>query len=123
MAGSAIRVKGYKQCARAARKAGKATNKEVRAAFKEVGEPVRADATSKFNLIDARSAAGYRVAVRQRGIAVEQRLKKTTGKRGDYGSMQMRRALIPALHQNEGKIDKAMDHAIDKVADIFDRGA
>jgi hypothetical protein len=123
MAGSAVRVKGYRECARAARRAGNATNKEVRAAFKQVGEPVRADATSKFALIDMRSASGFVVRVRQKGIAVEQRLKKTTGKRGDYGSLQMRRALIPALHENEDEIEKAMDNAIDKVADIFDRGA
>jgi hypothetical protein len=123
MAGSAVRVKGYRECARAARRAGNATNKEVRAAFKQVGEPVRADATRKFSLVDARSAAGFVVRVRAKGIAVEQRIKRKTGKRGDYGSLQMRRALIPALHENESKLEKAMNDAIDNVADIFDRGA
>lgn len=122
MAGSAIRVKGYREASRAARRAGSAVNKEVRAAFREVAEPVRAEATSRFSLVDARSAAGYRIAVRQRGIAVEQRLKKTTGKRGDYGSLQMRRALLPALEANKDELDKEMDKAIDKVADIFGRG-
>ena len=123
MASSAIRVKGYRECARAARRAGSATNREVRAAFRQVAEPVRAEAVSRFSSIDTRSASGYRIAVRQRGVAVEQRLKKTTGRRGDYGSLQMRRALLPALHANEDKIMKGMDEAIEKVADIFDKGA
>lgn len=123
MASSAVRVRGYKECARAARRAGKEVNKEVRAAFKEVAEPVRTEAAQRFSLIDARSAAGFVIRVRQKGIAVEQRIKRTTGKRGDYGALQMRRALLPALASNEDDVMKAMDDAIDKVAEIFDRGA
>lgn len=123
MAASTVRVKGYKELTRAARRAGSATNKEVRAALREVAEPVRAEAAAKFALIDARSAAGFRIAVRARGVAVEQRIGRVTGKRGDYGSLQMRRALIPALAANDDKIDDSMDKALDRIESIFERGA
>jgi hypothetical protein len=122
MASSGVRVKGYRECARAARKAGSAVNKEVRAAFREVAEPVRADATAMFSITDARSAAGFRVAVRARGVAVEQRYGTTTGKHPEFGRKQMR-VLRAALAANQTQVDRSVDKAIEKVADIFDRGA
>jgi predicted Zn-dependent protease with MMP-like domain len=122
MASQTIRVTGYREVARAARRAGKATNTVFRTAMKEVAEPIRDEATSRFSLIDARSAAGYRVAVRQRGVAVEQRIGKKTGKRGDYGALQMRRALLPALASNEDNIVQGLDKALDKIADTFEGG-
>lgn len=123
MADQTVKVKGYREFLRAASRAGKEAKTEVRAAFRDVAEPVRAEATSRFSTVDTRSAQGFRIAVRARGVAVEQRLKKTTGKRGDYGSLQMRRALIPALSANEDKIMKGMEKALDKIADHFEKGA
>ena len=44
-----------------------------------------------------RSAAGFRSRVKGFGrVMVEQRRRKTTGLRGDYGALQMQQALIPA---------------------------
>ncbi len=68
-----------------------------------------------------KSAAGYRVRVRQRGVAVEQSLRKTTGTRSDFGELQMRQALLPALEANEDRVESAMEAAIDTVADHFER--
>lgn len=121
MAASSVKVKGYREFLRAASKAEKETKAVVRTEFKRIAEPVRAEATSRFSTIDSRSAAGFRIAVRQRGVAVEQRIKRTTGKRGDYGSLQMRRALIPSLNANEDKIVRGVEQAIDRIADKLER--
>jgi hypothetical protein len=123
MAASSVKVRGYREFLRAAAKASKETRAVVRTEFGKIAEPVRADATSRMSVIDARSAAGFRVAVRQRGVAVEQRIKRTTGKRGDYGSLQMRRALMPALSANADKIEHGVEKAIDRIADRFEKGA
>lgn len=120
MPGETVRVTGYREFLRACDRAGKDTKREVRSTLKEVGEAVRKSAADRFSQIDARSAAGYRVSVRQRGVFVVQRLRKTTGLRPDYGSLQMKRALLPALKAEEQHTEQAFEHAIDKVADHFD---
>jgi len=117
-----LRVKGYRDFVRACDRAGRETKREVRGTLKEVGEVVRRDAEQRFSGVDARSAAGYRVSVRVTGVFVVQRLRKTTGLRPDYGSLQMRRALIPALEQNRRLVEASLEHAIDRVADHFDEG-
>lgn len=121
MAAQTLRLKGYREFQRAVRRAGKESRTEVRAALREAVEPVRAEAVSRFSLIDARSAAGYRTAVRQRGVAVEQRLRKTTGRHPEYGSLQMRRALLPALASNEELIEQRVEQALDRIANHFER--
>lgn len=115
-------VHGYKPFLKACDHAAKDTKKYVRATFREVGEIVRVQAVELFQPVSEKSASGYRVRVRQRGVSVEQSLRKTTGRRPDYGALQMRRALLPALARKQGEVEEAFEHAIDKVADRFDRG-
>lgn len=116
-----LRVKGYREFMRAAAKAPKDTRKELRAAFREVGETVRADAAQRLDAVSPKSAAGFRTRVRQRGVAVEQSLRKTTGKRPDWGATQMRDALVPALEDKEDETEQAFEDAMDRVADRFEQ--
>ncbi len=123
MASSKVRVSGYKEFMRAVGKAEKSVNKDVRAALRETAEPVRQEATAVFSTTDARSAAGFRVAVRQRGVAVEQRYGRTTGKHPEFGRKQMR-VLRAALAANAEEITRGVEKAIDKIADrIEGKGA
>lgn len=115
-----LRVRGYREFVRACDHAGKTIKREVRSALRDVGDVVRAEAQRLFSSTDARSAAGYRVSVRQRSVAVVQSLRKTTGTRPDYGSLQMRTAFLPALKNREAAVERRMEHAIDVIADNFD---
>ena len=117
---ASIEVKGWKELIRASRQVEPNTRREMRRAFREVGELVRSDAAARFSPIDARSAAGYKVRVRQRGVAVQQSLRKTTGKRPDYGALQMRRALLPALTANEAETEQRIEDALDRVIEIWE---
>lgn len=121
MTNETIRVTGYREVAVAMKLGSKETRKECREALKKVGEIVRADAQQKFSSVDAYSAAGYRVSVRARGVEVDQRRKRVTGKRPDYGKLQMRRALLPALNDNQAKVVQELEKALDRVADIIER--
>ena len=116
-----FRIKGYRELLRACNRAEKETKKEVRDTFRKVGDIVRVGATERFRSIDARSAEGYRTRVRQRGVAVEQSLRRTTGLRPDFGSLQMRDALEPALEAKSDDVEREMEDALDKVADHFER--
>jgi hypothetical protein len=120
MAGT-VRVRGYREFQRAAKNAPKDIKRETRKAFAKVGDLVKDEASQLFDSIDARSAAGYKTRVRQRGVAVEQSLRRTTGKRPDYGSLQMRVALLPALEAKEDELEHEMEEALDTVIDLFAR--
>jgi hypothetical protein len=116
----AVKVRGLKEFLRATAKADKETKKRIRARFREVGEIVRDDAASRFGRYDDKTAGGFRPVVRTRGVTVEQRLKRTTGKRGDFGALQMRRGLIPAVESNTRKIEAEFEKALDELADIVE---
>ena len=118
--GATIEVKGWKELVKASRELPANSRRELRKAFRESGELVRSDAAARFSQIDARSAAGYKVRVRQSGVAVQQSLRKTTGKRPDYGALQMRRALLPALDANEAETMQKLEAALDDVIRIWE---
>ena len=116
-----IRVLGYREFQRAIAAMPREIQKDVREALRAAGEAVRRDAAGKTSSIGSdRSAAGYRTVVRQRGIAVEQSLRKTTGLRGDWGSTQMKKSLIPALHEKEPETELLMEKAMKEVVDFFE---
>ena len=116
-----LAVHGYKEFLKACTVAEPKTRKEVRESLRKVGDVVRQDAVRRFSPISTRSAAGYRTRVRQRGVAVQQSLKKTTGKHPEYGSLQMRKALLPALQRNADEVEREFERAIDRIADDFER--
>jgi hypothetical protein len=122
VAGETLRVDGYRQLMVAFQHADKDSRRELRRTLARAGEHIQRDATARFSRVNARSAAGYRVRVRQRGIAVEQSIRKTTGLHPEYGALQMRTALLPALMENQNETVRALERALDEVADRFDAG-
>lgn len=107
---------------RAYQQADKDSRKELRVALKHVGETVQRDAVRLMSPINSRTAAGYKIRVRQRGVAVEQSLRKTTGAHPEWGSYQMRHALLPALMVNADEVERRVEHALDVVANQFNHG-
>jgi hypothetical protein len=120
--GATLRVDGYRQLMQALARTDKASRKAVRDELRQAGEHVRVEAGGRFVATDSKSAAGYKTRVRQRGVAVEQSLRKTTGLHPEFGALQMRRALVPALEGNEQRTVREMEAALDRVCDRFNAG-
>lgn len=116
MATGTVRVKGLRELRRDFKKVSKDLDKEVRDGLKEAAQPVREEAANLFDRYDAHSAAGYRVSVRQRTVTVQQSRRRTTGNRPDYGALQMRRALIPALASREDEVVEGVDRVLGRLA-------
>jgi hypothetical protein len=116
---STFSVNGYKELVAASRLLVPEERKAVRTAFAGAGELVRADAVPRLAKYSTRSAAGLRVRVRQRGVEVEQSLRKTTGVHPQFGALQMRKALLPALYRKQDEIVAEFDKALDEVSAIF----
>lgn len=110
-----VRVIGLRELQRALRAVSADAAKELRRELKELAEPVREEARRLFAPLSPRSAAGFRVAVRSRGVAVEQRLRRTTGRRPDFGSLQMQRALLPALGAKRGEVERGLEEMLDRL--------
>src|SRR4029077_2844224 len=91
-----LQVKGYTQLMQALAQSDKASRKAVRDELRKAAEHVRLDGATLFAPTDAKSAAGYRTRVRQRGVAVEQSLRKTTGQHPEFSALQVRRASTTA---------------------------
>lgn len=121
--GETLRVEGYRELIVGLAACDVATKREVRKVLRETGTRVQVDAARDVlrekGTPDARTAAGYRVAVRQRGVSVEQSLRRTTGLHPEWGAWQMRHALIPALHDNEAETNRRMELALDVIAARF----
>jgi hypothetical protein len=120
--GATLRVEGYRELLRALQTADREQKREVRQTLRKVGSIVQADATRRLSSKSAHSAAGFKTRVRQGGVAVEQALRKTTGVHPEWGSYQMRHALLPALMSNEDETVRAMEQAMDEMAAHFNSG-
>lgn len=123
MADPGIRVKGYRELVRAANRADKDTKREVKKTFREVGKIVNEewrDLLGKLNPQPTRTIEGLRTVARVRGIAVEERLGRTTGKREDWGKRVKGRGL-EALRVKEDEVVREFEDAMDRVADHFER--
>jgi hypothetical protein len=116
---STVRVRGLRELQSAFRKADKALAKDLRDELKEVGRIVQEEATRRFTPIDPRSAAGYKVRVRGKGVAVEQSKGRTTGLHPQFGVLQMQTALIPALDAKEGEVVRRLEDMLDRIAGDF----
>lgn len=105
---ASVRLHGLKDLHRALKRYGSEVAKEIDDELRAGGEIIAADARARFAMIDVRSAAGFRSRTKGFGrVVVEQRLRRKTGLRRDFGALQMRRALIPA---RSAGFDTVVDH-------------
>ena len=114
MARPGVKIIGVAQMHRAFKDYDQDVKKNFERELKDAGDIVATGAQGRFSAIDARSAAGFRSRVKGFGrVMVEQRRRKTTGLRGDYGALQMQRALIPARSEAYPRIIQSVEHMLD----------
>jgi hypothetical protein len=109
-----IQVKGLREFTRALKKADSGLVKAMKSELKEAMEPVRLEAESR----GARYAqiGPYKIVPYGSGnVFVRQGMNTVTGRRPDFGALQMRRVLIPALVSKEGEILEAFEDVVENV--------
>lgn len=122
MARSTIRVRGLREFSRAATKAEKRTKDVIKGKLRDAADPVRQEGQRLFERYDESSASAFKVRVwgRGYGVFVEQSKRKTTGRRADYGALQMNKALLPALDNKAGEVERKLEQGVDELVDILD---
>ena len=121
-------VTGYRELLRASNRAQKESKTFVKDSFREVGEVVRRPAADDLRTLQGGprskkkndSASGLRTRVTTTGVDVEQSLRKTTGKRPDWGKTQMRKILLPNLESHQREIAEKFDEKLGDIADHFE---
>lgn len=108
-----LEVKGYREVLRALNQVDKGTRKAVLDGLKEAADPIAQDARSRLSgygnisteTIQPRAVAG--------GVFITQKKGKKTGKRPDFGSLQMRQGLLPAAYTAQDDISDHVEDALD----------
>lgn len=125
-----VRVHGYREITRAFGKADKAVKGEMQDAFRDVAEPIRAQAEAlaltRISHIGRRwglmriglTTNVVYVAPRERGKA--SRVNRMLG-RPNLAELLISRSMQPALDANEGKVEERFDEATRRIERIWDR--
>lgn len=113
-----ILVEGLTELIQALHVVDRGLEKEVREAEREGGQKVQGRATARFMRYGVKTARGFKTIVRQRGVSVEQSLRKTTGLHPEWGKVQMTKGLLPALDDEHLVVEHIMET---KVAGLLRR--
>jgi hypothetical protein len=121
--GETIAVSGLKPLIRDFSRLSKTLTKSLREELRAIAGPVEADVKAREEQWGEKEAAGVRTVVRQRGIAVEQALRRVTGKRGDFGALQMKRAFLPGLRDNQAAVEAGVSDFLNRLTTEASGGA
>lgn len=111
MPAETIRVKGYKETARALGKVNKGAKLALFKGLRDAAAPIAADAQARLSGYRGMSTSTIKPSAQIRGVFVIQRAKKKTGQHPDFGALQMREGLIPALDAGAGNIEVKVEEA------------
>jgi hypothetical protein len=105
-----IEVRGYREASRALLNVSKSARKVMLAGLAEAARPVSDDA----NRLLAQYRGVGRIVPRSAvtGVFIRQSKRKVTGKRPDFGSLQMKRGLLPAAAKGEDGFGNRVEAAL-----------
>lgn len=115
MAVGAVRVEGLRELNQAFGRYHKQLQKELREELKKVAEPVAADAREKASRFGPKTTRGIAAGTRAGAAVVRQRNRKTTGHHPEFGALQMRTALEPALEENTDEVLERVETMLDRL--------
>lgn len=112
MAGATVNIRGYKETLRALERIERGAGKALLSGLKDAAEPVRSEWVSRLQPYMGASTSTIGPKLLTRGVVIQQRAKKVTGRRGDFGSLQMRHGL-GALFDKQDETLKLAEKAMD----------
>jgi hypothetical protein len=86
--------------------------------LRRAAEPVAADARRREQRWRGASISTIGPRVTPAGVSVTQRARKVTGTRPDFGALQMREAMLPALADHVDDVERAAEDVLDVILNI-----
>jgi hypothetical protein len=105
-----VRVQGLRECLRALHTIDRDTKKVVLAGLRAAAVPVAGDANRRLDRYQGIGPITTRAS--QSGVFIQQSRRKVTGKRADFGALQMRKGLIPAAEGGGEEFVSRVDEAL-----------
>lgn len=109
-----VTIEGYREVDRALRKVDREKDAEFREEFAKAGDHVADDFKSKIVRYGGAKTDTVRSKALASGVFVVQNANRVTGKRGDFGALQMRH-LIDARTENVDRTVEALEDALDRL--------
>lgn len=116
MAGATIRIEGARQVSAAFKGIDRKLQSDFLNELKKTAQPVAEDAKGKVTRYAGASVNTIRPRRSGVRVFVEQSARKVTGKRGDFGALQMRTVLEPALEENADGVFRDVQGVLDRYA-------
>lgn len=110
----AVQVHGLNELNRALRNLDAKAAKELGKELKEGAEPVVRSAKQKVGRFRGSSPGTIRARNTGLRVRVEQSKAKVTGQRGDFGALQLRQVLEPALAENEDAVFRHVEDVLNR---------
>lgn len=110
-----VRIRGLRETQRAFAKMALGIRAELRLHLRKIAEPVAATAKDKLARYDGISLGTIGPRTSVLGAFVTQRARKVTGRRPDFGALQMQEGLIPALQEHAEDIEREALDALDAI--------
>lgn len=107
-----VRVTGLREALAALNQIQRGAHKQVLGGLMKAAEPVRSSWVGKLSSYAGASTGTIQPKMTTKSIFVVQNAKKVTGRRGDFGALQMRHGLS-ALLEHEDETRKAAEQALD----------
>jgi hypothetical protein len=113
---STVRVHGLREVNAAFRKVDTSLARQFGDDLKKAAEPVVREVKQKETRWRGASIGTIRARRSGARVYVEQGARKKTGLRPDYGALQMRSALEPALEEQADEVFAEVEHVLDRYA-------
>jgi hypothetical protein len=107
-----VKVRGYREVTRALNKVDRGTRKSLLEGLKKAAEPTAQDARSKLSGYAGLSTSTIQPRAVGTGVYITQKKGKTTGTRPDFGALQMRSGLLPAVYDHQDEFADKVDDAL-----------
>lgn len=108
-----MRVEGLRTVTRALQRVDDRTAATVLVGLKKAADPVSGDANRRLSKYQGVGAIKVRAAAS--GIFIQQSKRKVTGRRADFGALQMRIGLIPAAKEGAHEFTERVDLALEEL--------
>lgn len=109
-----IRVHGVREVSAAFRTVDRKLASDFGGDLKKAAEPVAVAGRQKVTRFQGASVKTIRTKRSGPRVFVEQGARKVTGNRGDFGALQMRTVLVPALEEQSDEVfdnvEKVLEH-------------
>ncbi len=118
MAGSSasVKVKGLRELRSAIKRVDDDLSREVDQELLGIAGEVAGDAARRFRATSARSAAGFKPKARGFGRVTVVQTVRSKKVRPQFGAIQMRDALIPAVWSKADDTERALDRMVGRLA-------